>query len=575
VINFRSIKWKNLLSTGNIFTEIQLDESKTTLVVGANGAGKSTLLDAVCYVLFGKPFRKINKPELINRVTDRDLMVEVECTIDGHEYKIVRGMKPNVFEVYCDGRLLNQSADMRDYQEVLEKQILKINYKSFCQMVILGSAAFVPFMQLPGPARYNVVEDILDLQVFSTMYVLLKGRMTANEQAIRECEHKRTVVTEKMTLIREHMNQVQFSSDKMVQEKNERISTSRSEVKRLESEIADIYKRIALIKPQIKDVSALNSSINKLRTLRAQLVAQREKQQKEADFFKKYLNCPVCTQEITPEFGSNRATYHTDKIKELYSAVQEIDSRLSGELATLETLTDSNQELDKQWTELREKSLVIESQIGSNLDYVKELEGDLEVITEEAAAVDVGRLQELEEQLEQVEVEFNELHEEKKVQVIAASMLKDTGIKSRIVAQYVPVINKLINRYLAALDFVCNFQLNENFEEKIKSHGREAASYNSFSEGEKFRINIAILFTWRAIARLRNSASTNLLILDEILDGSLDFTGTDEFLKVLNQLTDDNNVFLISHRGETLVDKFPATIKFNKAHGFSKMELAA
>ena len=534
-------------------------------MVGKNGAGKSTILDALCFGLFSKPFRNIRKPQLVNSVTRKGMVVEIKFTLNRKNYLIRRGMKPAVFEVYQDDKLLNQSAEMKDYQEVLEKQILKVNYKSFCQVIILGSATFVPFMNLTTGARREIVEDLLDLQIFTTMNILIKEKINRNLDDINKLENEKTLTNEKILLINEHIEELQTSNEDFVKEKQASIEEAKKKLKSIEAKLETLYANRVNFDGMLKGRSSFQKKLNDFNNWKNKITIKCDHIQNETNFFKENSVCPTCTQSIDEVFRTGILAKHEKRIKEFESALEELQIKK----AAVEDEIKITLELEAERSENGIQIIQVEAEIRNYKKRISDFESEIATLSERAQAIDTGRIQELQDQLEKIENDYNRLHEDRRVLLAAATLLKDDGIKSRIVKQYVPIINKLINKNLAALDFMCHFELDENFDETILSRGRDDFSYSSFSEGEKFRINIAILFAWRALARLRNSISTNILILDEILDGSLDQEGTDEFMKVLGNLTENNNVFIISHRQDQLIDKFPNTIQFEKVHGFS------
>lgn len=567
-INFWKIRWKNLLSTGNQFTEIDFRSSKMALIVGQNGAGKSTLLDALTFVLFGKPFRKINKPQLINSITKKELVVEVELAIKGANYKIVRGIKPAVFEIWKDGVLINQDAKSGDYQSHLEKHILRTNYKTFCQIVILGSASFVPFMQLPGGQRREITEDVLDLQIFTSMNSLLKEKMTTTMRVIDSLEREKEVIATKARLAKEHTSQLLDEKLKQIIEKEEMISEQAAEIDKAKVEIDKKQKEVALISLDLTDHASVSSKHKKLQTLRAQLMGKVNTLTDEIKFLDNHDSCPTCKQIIDGSFKeetkcSKHATITEvqDGLVLLEQQYDEIEARLT-EIASI----------NKQIADINVEIYVLNTKIDGAVTFIKRLERELETLKSDSKSIFTeSDASSLELELKQKITEYEELERDQYMMEYAAVQLKDTGIKARIIKQYIPIINKLINKYLAALEFFVDFELNENFEETIKSRGRDDFSYNSFSEGEKMRIDLAVLFAWRAVAKLRSSINTNILIMDEVFDGSLDASGIDEFMKILTKITGDNNVFIISHKTDQLWDKFERVIRFEKVKNFSQM----
>ena len=567
MILFKKLRWKNLLSTGNIFTEIELNKANNTLIVGENGAGKSTILDALSFALFGKPFRKINKPQLVNTITRKDLVVEVEFNIGVNQYKIIRGLKPAIFEVYQNGTMLNQSAEMKDYQEILEKQILKINHKSFCQVVVLGSATFMPFMQLPGGQRREIIEDLLDLQIFTTMNSLLKDKIADNNDSVIQANAEQKFITEKIELVKKHMLEVQNNNEKIVKQKYELIEDTSFKISELDVRYWNIDKEVVFLKEECSDKDQLEAKIKKLSNLRHAIEAKRAIISKDIEFFNDHDNCPTCKQLIDPQFKDST-------VQEKMSEINTIDEGLEQLLEQYNVADRSLQEAinyQKQLNDLTMDQFKIKSNIDSLIKYRDQLEKEINSINIQQEADEDIKIAELEKELNDHEKRYNELVEERQILSAASMLLKDGGIKARIIKQYVPVINKLINKYLSAMDFFVQFELDEEFNETIKSRFRDEFSYASFSEGEKMRINLAILFTWRAVAKLRNSVSTNLLIMDEVMDSSMDSNGTEEFLKILNNLTIDTNTFIISHKTDQLYDKFTNVIKFEKHKNFSKV----
>jgi len=566
MIHFKTIRWKNLLSTGNIFTELSLSTPGTTLIVGENGAGKSTILDALTFALFGKTFRNINKPQLLNTITRKELVVELEFSIQSNHYKIVRGIKPAVFEVYCNDNLVNQSAEMRDYQEVLEKNVLKINYKSFCQVVVLGSASFVPFMQLPASQRRTIIEDLLDLQVFTIMNTLLKEKVQDNASLIQDNENDRKIVEAKIKMVREHLKEVQFKNEQFIQEKKTALADVEKkieEARQIKSELADVIKSKS---DYLTNLGSVKNKVEKLKTLRAQMEIKTASLSKEIDFFNNHDNCPTCKQEISSEFSCEIVGKREDEIKEVESGLSQLANKYEETNLELSKIL----EIDKECDDLRTKASHETLKIQMFNDQVRTISKELDEAKKTSKENSDLKVVDLEKDLTNLSNHYNILQEDKRVLNAAALLLKDGGIKTRIVNQYIPVINKLINKYLSEFDLFVEFNLDEQFNEVIKSRYRDEFSYASFSEGEKQKIDLAILFTWRAVAKLRNSLSTNLLILDEVFDSSLDGNSAEDLLKILQNISRDSNVFIISHR-DTLHDKFENVIKFVKTKSFSRI----
>lgn len=567
MIVFKKIRWKNFLSTGNLFTELDLSSNKTTLVVGENGAGKSTLLDALSFVLFSKPFRKINKPQLLNTITNKQLVVEVEFVIGASEYKIIRGMKPNLFEVYKDGKLLNQSAEMKDYQEILEKQIIKVNHKSFCQVVVLGSATFQPFMQLSAFQRREIIEDLLDLQIFTTMNLLLKDKVQVNGESITRMSSDKKLIEEKIALVKEHLKEIQNNNVKLIEEKEARIVETNEQIQKLNDEYWQYENKRKELEESLADEEAVSKKMNKLSQLKHQIEANLNILNKEVGFFHKYDNCPTCKQQIDEKFKSETISTKETKIRNIQEGLEKLSQEYEKVNNRINELMEVHMNINSNKLEISR----VKTKISSLIEYRESLEKEIKTIGQKTADETDNKVPDLEKELKELDGKYYELLEERSILSVAANLLKDGGIKSKIIKQYIPVINKLINKYLSAMEFMCQFELDEQFNETIKSRYRDVFSYASFSEGEKMRINLAILFTWRAIAKLRNSVNTNILIMDEVFDSSLDSYGTEDFLKIINNLTSDTNTFIISHKSDQLYDKFERVIKFEKHKNFSRI----
>jgi len=567
MILFKKIKWKNFLSTGNLFTEIQLSSNSTTLIVGENGAGKSTLLDALSFVLFGKPFRKINKPQLLNTITQKQMVVEVEFSIGSNEYKIIRGIKPNIFEVYQNDKLMNQSAEMKDYQDILEKQIIKVNHKSFCQVVVLGSATFQPFMQLTAYQRREIIEDLLDLQIFTKMNLLLKDKVLLNSGQIQSSSSEKNLIEEKIALVKEHLKEIQSNNEKLIEEKQSRITETNEQIQKLSDEYCGYEKARKELEDSLIDEEAVSKKMKKLSQLKHQIEANLNVLNKEVGFFHKYDNCPTCKQQIDEQFKSETITSKETEIRNIQEGLERLSEEYEKVNNRINEMMDIHNEINHNKLEISR----VKTKISSLLDYRRSLEKEIQKIDNRSAHEEDNKVPELEKNLKDLEKKYYDLLEEKNILSIASNLLKDGGIKAKIIKQYIPVINKLINKYLSSMEFMCQFELDEEFNETIKSRYRDVFSYASFSEGEKMRINLAILFTWRAIAKLRNSINTNILIMDEVFDSSLDSNGTEEFLKIINSLTSDTNTFIISHKTDQLYDKFEKVLRFEKHKNFSRI----
>lgn len=568
MIFFKTIRYKNFLSTGNLFTEIDLATHKQTLIVGANGAGKSTILDALMYVLYNKPYRNINKPQLINSINQKNLVVELEFFAGSDKYLIRRGMKPNVFEIVKNGNLVNQSADARDYQEHLEKNILKLNFKSFSQIVVLGSASYVPFMQLPAAHRRAVIEDLLDIQVFSTMNNILKIRASDNKSNLSDIDFKINLVREKIKLQEQHVQ-------KLTADKNSLIENAKNEIVKCEHNIVenttkanDLRASIVSLNETISDTQKVTARIQFMNKVEAQLNDKLNRLKKELYFFHDNDSCPTCKQEIDTKFKCTAVDTRKSNMQEVEEGVQKLREeyvKTTQRQAEIQKTLENISTLERQVSSINSDITMLNNLITR---YTKEI-----TLYEEQRAADlvVESTDEFKKELKEYEKEKNIASDYKQVLDIVANLLKDTGIKAKIIKQYIPIMNKLINKYLAAMDFFVNFELNENFEEKIKSRYRDEFSFESFSEGEKMRLNLAVLFAWRAIAKLRNSANVNILIFDETLDGSLDNSGIEDFLKIIYGLISDTNTIIISHKAET-IDKFSNVIRFEKHKNFSRIQ---
>ena len=565
MIKFRYVRWKNFLSTGNQPTEIQLDKNPTTLIIGENGAGKSTVLDAICFGLFGKPFRMIQKNQMVNSINNGGTEVEVEFSIGTVEYKVVRGIKPNKFEIFQNNKLINVEANVRDYQKILEQQILKLNYRSFTQVVILGSASWAPFMQLKARHRREVVEEILDIQIFSTMNILLRNKIKTLLEDINDIEHQYDLVESKIGMQENHIKDMKENKEKIIQQKQKVIKENEVELlKRKEKENELKSANNNFLKEMVGE-DKVTEKKDKLKDIQFTLKDKHNRETKMITFFEKNDECPTCEQEISKEFK-------TKKIQQNQTSVNLLDEglhKLSDEMSKVNTKLKEYKTIANH---IRDNEVLIAQTNASILELEKfnvKLQTEVnQYKTDGKEEDDTDKLKDLKEQLESVSKQKSKLKEDKVYYETARSMLMDTGIKTKIIKQYLPIMNKLINKYLTSMEFYVNFTLDENFEETIKSRYRDEFSYASFSEGEKMRIDLALLFTWRAIAKMKNSTNTNLLMLDEIFDSSLDGTGTDEFLKILNTLSGEN-VFVISHKQDALADKFRETIKFEKIRNFS------
>ncbi len=563
MIEFKNVRWKNFLSTGNNYTEIQLDRNNTTLIIGENGAGKSTILDALCFGLFGKPFRNINKSQLLNSINNSGALVEVEFKIGSKNIKVVRGIKPNTFEIYINGKMYNQDANARDYQKYLEQQILKLNYRSFTQVVILGSSTFIPFMQLKARQRREVVEDILDIQIFSLMNMLLKQELKSISDDQRENDYNYDLTEEKVNLKQQYIENIKDNRDKLIQEKNDLLQGNEEEVHKKNASITMLNGSNEELLSEIQDQSKVNKNQEKLKTIRTTLTEKKNSNSKMVKFFQENDDCPTCEQPLNNademiKVKQAEVNKFTNALDELKEAINKTESRQK----EISSIVDKIRE--NEVTVAKENSSIVQLEKFNStlLSEIAQLEsGDV-------GKEDLKELKKLRSHLKVLNTQKSKLREDQTYAEAARNMLMDTGIKTKIIKQYLPIMNKLINTYLTSMEFYVNFTLDENFTETIKSRYRDEFTYASFSEGEKMRIDLALLFTWRAVAKMKNSTNTNLLILDEIFDSSLDGAGTDEFLKILNTLGNEN-VFVISHKQDMLVDKFKSTIKFDKVKNFS------
>jgi len=569
MILFKTIRYKNLLSSGNNFTEIFLDRNHSTLIVGENGAGKSSILDALSFALYGKPFRKVNKGMLVNTINGKNMVVELEFQIGKKEYKIRRGIKPNIFEIFQDNEIIDQNAESREYQEYLEKNILKLNFKSFSQIVVLGSASFVPFMQLSAQNRREVIEDLLDIEIFSTMNSLLKEKIQTNKNDIQKVDFAARSNAEKIELIKKHIQSLKQNNDDIIKQKQDKIQGLQKEMAEHESEKQTIFVSIEQLEEKIKDQSALEKKLSKITALQNQLEAKYNKLEKELSFFNENDKCPTCFQDIGDDHKQQIIERDTSQVEQLKQARTQLEVEYNGVDSKITEILIIN----KQITDLNKNVSNLNVKIQTLSSFVDGINKEISTLTSEGrdSEDNSSELRDARSDLKRAIEEKEELQKEKQVLDIAALLLRDSGIKTRIIKQYVPIMNKLINKYLASMDFFVNFELDENFQEKIKSRFRDEFTYDSFSEGEKMRIDLALLFTWRAIAKLRNSASTNLLIMDEVFDSSLDGSGTEEFLKIIDGLNKDTNIFIISHKGDQLYDKFHHVIKFEKHKNFSRI----
>ena len=567
MITFRSVKWKNFLSTGNQFTEIQLDYAPTTLIIGENGAGKSTILDALCFALFNKPFRNISKSQLVNSVNGNGTIVEVEFNVNNKDVKVVRGIKPNKFEVWIGDTMINQDANARDYQKHLEQQILGLNYRSFTQVVILGSSTFVPFMQLSTKARREVVEDILDIKIFSLMNFLLKNKNKSLLEDIRDVEYNYDLTKEKVNLQEKFIEEVVNNKSALVAENQQKLWDNKSTIDYRRDDVKALEIENENLSFDAEERVKVEQKLKKLTQTEAALQNRKSEHDRQIQFFQNNDECPSCEQPITESTKQTQIESRTTKIGEIENGIADLQRMESEEQDRLQSILTDLETIRKNDVE---KAKILSS-IAELEKFNAKLEKDIEAYQSGSVSEeDKVKLAELKGKINAIGEQKTKLNEDKFYIDVARNLLQDTGIKTKIVKQYLPIMNKLVNTYLSSMDFFVNFNIDENFNETIKSRFRDEFSYASFSEGEKMRIDLALLFTWRAIAKMKNSTNTNLLILDEIFDSSLDNAGTDDFLKILNTF-DKQNVFVISHKQDMLFDKFRNIIQFKKEKNFSRM----
>ena len=565
MIEFKYVRWKNFLSTGNQFIEIQLDRNPTTLIIGENGAGKSTILDALCFGLFGKPFRGINKPQLLNSVNGSGCLVEIEFKIGSKKIKVVRGIKPSIFEIYINGKMYNQDANVRDYQKYLEQQILKLNYRSFTQVVILGSSTFVPFMQLKSRHRREVVEEILDIQIFSLMNMLLKQKLKNISDNIRDIDYQMELTTEKVGLQEKYIADVKKNKDKLIEEKTSLIGGNEEEIFSRKAIIEKLQQENDKLLSQISDDVKVKKKAFKLIDIKSTLIEKHKAHSKTVDFFENNAECPTCQQHIDEIFKKEMISDKQKEVTKFANGIKELEEELLKTQERIQEISDiANKVRENEVQMAKDNSSVVQLEKFNSTLHAE----IVQLETGDVSKSDYERMEELKGSLKAIEEHKSKLREDLTYSEAAKNMLQDTGIKTKIIKQYLPIMNKLINTYLTSMEFYVNFTLNESFVETIKSRYRDEFTYESFSEGEKMRIDLALLFTWRAVAKMKNSTNTNLLMLDEIFASSLDGAGTDEFLKILNTLSDEN-IFVISHKQDVLVDKFRSTIKFEKVRNFS------
>jgi DNA repair exonuclease SbcCD ATPase subunit len=572
MLKFKTVRWKNFLSTGDAFTEVALDRSPSTLIVGQNGAGKSTMLDALSFSLFGKPHRNITKPQLTNSINGKGTLVEVEFDTAGVQFKVVRGIKPNKFEIYQNGVMINQDSNSRDYQKFLEQNVLKLNHKSFHQIVVLGSSSFIPFMQLTTNNRREVIEDLLDIQVFTKMNVLLKERASNLKEDLVQVNHALELTKEKYDLQKRHIKSIENINQEQIDIKTKTIFAKQDQVSALNEMNSSLSEFVAdNLESVTTGLEKFNGKKTKLNNYNFQIKSNIKKVVEDAKFYTENDVCPTCTQPIGDDIKATkladakaRAAELKDGQTKLQESMQELEEKLSAVVELQNAIADNQNSINVNNASINVLQKDIKATV-AEIDSLSDASADLST-----AKVD---LEELVNEKEELTEKKLLLSDQKTYHDVISEMLKDSGIKTKVIKQYLPVMNKLINHYLQVLDFFVSFNLDESFEETIRSRHRDDFTYSSFSEGEKQRIDLALLFTWRQIAKMKNSASTNLLVLDETFDSSLDNDGVDNLMKILNTLDEGTNVFIISHKGEILEGKFRSKIEFVKQNNFSVMKL--
>jgi len=568
MIIFEKIRWRNLLSTGNQFTEVNLNKNSTTLIVGNNGAGKSTILDALCFVLFGRGFRKINKPQLINTTNEKDCLVEIEFKVNTIQWKVIRGIKPNIFEIYRNGSVLDQSSSAIDQQKWLEQSVLKMNFKSFTQIIILGSSNFVPFMQLSAASRREVIEDLLDIKIFSSMNVIIKEKIRSLKEEIKTLDLKKESVKDKVEMQKNFIDELENLGNANINANKEKIVNIDVEIGNYNEENIEISNKLNLLEKQLEEYVGATEKLRKLGSLKGKISQKVSTITKEHKFFTENTVCPTCTQSIEEEFRLNRIKSAQDNAKELQSGYKELEEAIKEE----EKREHQFLNLSKEVTNLTHGISQNNIRINGLQKQIRDLESEIQTITENLANRNSEH-----EKLEKFKLDLQTVYDDlsgKKDLIqyhdFSYSLLKDSGVKSKIIKKYLPLINQQVNRYLQMLDFYINFTLDEEFNETVQSPIHEDFSYSSFSEGEKQRIDLALLFTWREVAKFKNSTNTNLLILDEVFDSSLDGFGTEDFIKIIRYVIKDTNIFIISHKAG-MDDRFESVLKFEKVKGFSRM----
>jgi len=569
MIIFKKIKWKNFLSTGNTPVEIDLRKSQLTLMIGANGSGKSTMLDALCFALFNRPFRQIKKEQIVNTINNGDTVIELEFQVGTKMYKIIRGIKPTIFEIYCDGVLQNQDASSIDYQNVLEDQILRLNYRAFKQIAVLGSSSYQPFMQMRPRHRREVVEEILDIRVLSHMDVLTRNQQTSLGKKIVEARHQCDLIESKYELETRHFEELKNRSTGDIDIKRNKLQQNDDAKEQYLRKIQKLDTDYKQLEEGIKEKDKIETKRKQLEKLETKIEQNLNTHEKNLKFFEENDNCPTCTQKIQDDFRDDKINFEKTKLTTLNAGMKDLVKELSnveGKITDLNNISNKMYDINIEM-----------SKLNTSIDEIKKFSDSLhnEILLLEGKEEDgkdvENQLLELKKQLEETKIELNNISEEKKYIDVIREILSDKGAKAKIIKKYLPIMNTLINQYLQSMDFFVNFHLDEEFNETVKSRHRDVFDYNSFSEGEKMRIDLALVFTWRSIAKMKNSANTNLMVLDEIFDSSLDGQGTDDFFKIVRKM-EKENIFIISHKGDILFDKFTNIIKFEKEHNFTRLQ---